>query len=156
MSIRSLFWSYDLKDVSGIFQPCFISLDSDWKNSWLRMKNRLAEIEKSFGWELFITFRNERKLKDGWNILHSITHYMLIGYLISWKMKDVFSKPLGEHAGNDGLRQNTFFYPDNLQLSQVLWQRHSMLPPLPHTFTPVRLKDMVLPQSLQVKYCLKT
>ena len=59
------------------------------------MKNRLAEIEKSFGWELFIAFRNERKLKDGWNILHSITHYMLIGYLISWKMKDVFSKPLG-------------------------------------------------------------
>ena len=43
---------------------------------WRRTENRSAEIEKSFGAELFTALRNERKLKDGLLIFHSIIYYI--------------------------------------------------------------------------------
>jgi len=49
MAILSLPCGYELKDVSGIFQPRFISFGAERKIVWLRMKNRSPEIEKSFG-----------------------------------------------------------------------------------------------------------
>ncbi|MFQ7266951.1 MAG: hypothetical protein ACLRPS_08850 [Paraprevotella clara] len=49
MAILSLPCGYELKDVSGIFQPRFISFGAERKIVWLRMKNRLPEIEESFG-----------------------------------------------------------------------------------------------------------
>ena len=63
-----------------------------------RTENRLAEIEKSFGWELFIAFRNERKLKDTLSIFHLVTCYMIVFYRITWKMKHLFPKFLGGDA----------------------------------------------------------
>ena len=49
--ILSLLVCYGLKDVSGIFQPSFIPQGRERKISRLRMKNRLAEIDFSFGAE---------------------------------------------------------------------------------------------------------
>ena len=43
----------------------------------LRLKNHSAEIEFSFGTGLFTAFCHERKLKDGFSVLHSITCYMI-------------------------------------------------------------------------------
>ena len=63
---------------------------------WRRTKNRSAEIEKSFGWELFIAFRNERKLKDGLFIFHSVTCYVIAAYRAAWKMKGIFRKSMEE------------------------------------------------------------
>ena len=59
-----------------------------------RTINRSTENDLSFGWELFTAFRNERKLKDGLLILHSVIHYMKAIYHTSWKMKGVFGKTL--------------------------------------------------------------
>jgi predicted nuclease of predicted toxin-antitoxin system len=49
MAILSLPCGYELKDISGIFQPRFISFGAERKIVWLRMKNRSPENEKSFG-----------------------------------------------------------------------------------------------------------
>ena len=43
----------------------------------MRLKNHSAEIEFSFGTGLFTAFCHERKLKDGFSVLHSITCYMI-------------------------------------------------------------------------------
>ena len=76
MAILSLPCGYELKDVSGIFQPRFISFGAERKIVWLRFENRSAEIEKSFGAELFMGLYNERKLKDEFPIFHSIIYYV--------------------------------------------------------------------------------
>ena len=86
---------YVLKDVSGIFQPGFISFGWERKNVWLRLKNRSTEIEKTFGWELFIVLCPERKLKDTPSILHYVINYITTDYPITWKMKGLFAKLLG-------------------------------------------------------------
>ena len=52
------------------------SLAADWKIFLRRTKNHSAEIEKSFGAELFMGLYNERKLKDEFPILHSIIYYV--------------------------------------------------------------------------------
>ena len=59
------------------------------------MKNRSTEIEKSFGWELFTALRNERTMKDAWNILQLIISKLWETYHATWRMKDVFGKSLG-------------------------------------------------------------
>ena len=41
---------------------------------WRRTENRSAEIEKSFGAELFTISCKERRLKDARNIFQTITH----------------------------------------------------------------------------------
>ena len=64
MLIDSLFVRYGLKDVSAILQPRFISFGRERKTNLRRMKNRLAEIEKSFGAERLTAFCHERELKD--------------------------------------------------------------------------------------------
>ncbi|EHH01780.1 hypothetical protein HMPREF9441_00233 [Paraprevotella clara YIT 11840] len=46
------------------------------------MKNRLAEIDKSFGAELFTVSCNERKMKDDIFIFHPVSHYMTVVYRI--------------------------------------------------------------------------
>ena len=91
----SLRMCYVLKDVSGIFQLDFISFGWERKNVWLRLKNRSTEIEKTFGWELFIVFCPERKLKDTRSIFQSVIQYITTGYPIIWKMKGLFAKLLG-------------------------------------------------------------
>ena len=71
-------------------EGCFRHLSAKLHFIWRRTENRSPEIEKSFGWELFTAFRNERKLKDTWNILHSVIHYKITLYSKYWKMKGIF------------------------------------------------------------------
>ena len=71
-------------------EGCFRYLSAKLHFIWRRTENRSPEIEKSFGWELFTAFRNERKLKDTWNILHSVIHYKIKPYSKYWKMKEIF------------------------------------------------------------------
>ena len=71
-------------------EGCFRYLSAKLHFIWRRTENRSPEIEKSFGWELFTAFRNERKLKDTWNILHSVIHYKITLYSKYWKMKGIF------------------------------------------------------------------
>ena len=80
-------------------EGCFRYLSAKLHFIWRRTENRSPEIEKSFGWELFTAFRNERKLKDAWNILHSVIYYITICYRITWRMKALFCKTLGS-VGN--------------------------------------------------------
>lgn len=47
---------------------------------WVRTENRSAEIEKSFGAELFTISCKERRLKDARNIFQTINHYMTSTY----------------------------------------------------------------------------
>ena len=47
---------------------------------WRRTENRSAEIEKSFGAELFTISCKERRLKDARNIFQTINHYMTSTY----------------------------------------------------------------------------
>ena len=49
----------------------------------LRTKNRSTEIEKSFGCELFIVFRHERKLKGDLTAFHSVVRYVTTTYRIT-------------------------------------------------------------------------
>lgn len=59
------------------------SLAADWKIFLRRTKNHSAEIEKTFGRELFIVLCLERKLKDTLFILHSVINYITTGYPIT-------------------------------------------------------------------------
>ena len=79
-------------------EGCFRYLSAKLHFIWRRTENRSPEIEKSFGWELFTAFRNERKRKDAWNILHSVIHYKITSYSKYWKMKGIFWKLLGREA----------------------------------------------------------
>ncbi|EHG98900.1 hypothetical protein HMPREF9441_03259 [Paraprevotella clara YIT 11840] len=83
MLILSLLVCYGLKDVSGIFQPRFIPQGRERKINRLRMKNRLAEIGKSFGAERLTTLSHERKLKDGLSIFQTVICYIIDVYHIS-------------------------------------------------------------------------
>ena len=91
MLIHSLFWSYNLKDVSGILQPRFISFGRELKINRLRMKNRLAEIGISFGAKRLTALSHERKLKDGHLIVQPVIYYIIDVYHSSWRMKDIFA-----------------------------------------------------------------
>ena len=82
-------------------EGCFRYLSAKLHFIWRRTENRSPEIEKSFGWELFTAFRNERKLKDTWNILHSVIHYKITLYSKYWKMKEIFFKLLEREAWGD-------------------------------------------------------
>ena len=55
-------------------ERCFSHLSVTFHFVWLRLENHSTEIEKSFGAELFTALRNERKLKDGLLIFHSILY----------------------------------------------------------------------------------
>jgi hypothetical protein len=57
-------------------ERCFSHLSVTFHFVWLRLENHSTEIEKSFGAELFTALRNERKLKDGLLIFHSIIYYI--------------------------------------------------------------------------------
>ena len=74
------------------------SVSGKWKIVWRRTQNHSAEIEFSFGTGLFTAFCHERKLKDGFSVLHSITCYMISSWHAAWKMKALFWKTLGGKA----------------------------------------------------------
>ena len=61
-------------------EGCFRYLSAKLHFIWRRTENRSAEIEKSFGAELFTISCKERRLKDARNIFQTINHYMTSTY----------------------------------------------------------------------------
>ena len=61
-------------------EGCFRHLSAMLHSVWRRTENRSAEIEKSFGAELFTISCKERRLKDARNIFQTINHYMTSTY----------------------------------------------------------------------------